>query len=185
MTTSTRLSHHPTPHSWRVALHRILPVLLLLLLLGRAAAGELPDEFQPDFEEVRAILSGGEAPMGVMFMIRGMHEAALAHMLPRLQRHLDALHSHYPQLHLVVISYGEEIRSLTTAARSRHRELHASLARMIETTPLDFHVCGAFAAGIDLNPEDFPPYLDVVPSSTAQYEAYRALDYLPVMMGNP
>jgi len=173
MTAPARLSH-------------LLATIILPLLLPFATTANdaLPDEFHPDYEEVRAILNGDEEPMGVMFMIRGAHEQALEDMLPRLQRHLRALRARHPRLHLVAIAYCEEVRALATAARDRHPALHATLERLIADLPLDVHVCGAFAAGIDLSPDDFPPHFDVVPSSTAQYEAYRALDYLPVMMAN-
>lgn len=165
--------------------HLLAATLLSLLLpLGALANDVLPDEFHADYEEVRAILNGDEEPMGVMFMIRGRHEQALEDMLPRLQRHLRALRARHPRLHLVIIAYGDEIRALSTAARDRHPALHARLEDLIGELALDFHVCGAFAAGIGLGPDDFPPHFDVVPSSTAQYEAYRALDYLPVMMAN-
>lgn len=83
---------------------------------------------------------------------------------------------------MAVISYGPELVALSHGRRSRYPGLQEQAIALAAQDNVDVHLCGAFAADVNLDAADFPVELDVVPSSTALYQDYELLGYAAVVL---
>jgi len=158
--------------------------LACLLVLGTptGADPELPPEFYPEHHQVDALLETNPPPHGVMFLIRNEQEDALVELLPRARYYIEHLREHLPEAHLAIISYGPELVALSHARRSDFPDLQDQAIHLAGLDNVDVHLCGAYAADVNLDATDFPPELDVVPSSTATYQDYEALGYETIVL---
>lgn len=143
---------------------------------------DLPPEFYPEHHQVDALLETDPPPHGVMLMIRNEREDALVDLLPRARYYTDYLQERLPGLHVAIISYGPELVALSHARRTHYPGLQEEAVALGARDNVDVHLCGAFAAEVNLDTTDFPAGLDVVPSSTALYQDYVALGYEAVVL---
>jgi intracellular sulfur oxidation DsrE/DsrF family protein len=143
---------------------------------------DLPPEFYPEHHQVDALLEADPPPHGVMLLIRNEREDALLDLLPRARYYTDYLQERLPGIHVVVISYGPELVALSHARRADYPGLQDEAVALGARNNVDVHLCGAFAAEVNLDAADFPAGLDVVPSSTALYQDYEALGYEAVVL---
>ncbi len=112
-----------------------------------------------------------------MFTIREYDEDALSWVMPRLKHYVRQLHERYPDMPIAVLSHGNEMLSLTQANRAHYPALHASVIELVKDLGLHFHVCATFAAHHERYEEDFPDYIDFVPSGPAQINDYQAVGF--------
>lgn len=165
-----------------------IPVLQSLLVCALAlgtptwADPDLPPEFYPEHHQVDALLETNPPPHGVMFLIRNEREDVLVELLPRARYYIERLQARLPGTHMAVISYGPELVALSHAKRADYPGLQDKAVALAEMDNVDLHLCGAFAADVNLDAGDFPPELDVVPSSTATYQDYEALGYETIVL---
>ena len=164
----------------------LLAILLLLPLIGgctalspdleaQSSSEESPD--LPEQAEIDAILQLGEPPAGVAFDIRDYDEEALYWVMPRLENYIGQLRGRFPAINLALVSHGEEMLALMNAQETNYPELHQRIERLVSEENLNVHVCGMFAALNNLQPEDFPDFVDVSPSGPSQLADYRAVGY--------
>ncbi|MFN2349487.1 MAG: hypothetical protein ABR558_07965 [Thioalkalivibrio sp.] len=161
---------------------RSLLLWLLLFVAPTWADPDLPPEFYPEHHQVDALLETNPPPHGVMFLIRNDQEDALVELLPRALYYIERLREQMPGTHMAVISYGPELVALSHAKRIEYPGLQNEAVALAGMDNVDVHLCGAFAADVNLDAGDFPPELDVVPSSTATYQDYQALGYEAIVL---
>jgi len=103
-------------------------------------------------------------------------------LLPRARYYIERLRERIPGAHMAVISYGPELVALSHTKRAEYPGLQHEAVTLAGMDNVDVHLCGAFAADVNLDAGDFPPELDVVPSSTATYQDYEALGYETIVL---
>ncbi|WP_018231282.1 hypothetical protein [Thioalkalivibrio thiocyanodenitrificans] len=103
-------------------------------------------------------------------------------LLPRARYYADHLREHLPNVHVAVISYGPELAALSHRLRAAYPDLQAQAVALTGLDNVDVHLCGALAADMNMDASDFPPDLDVVPSSTALYQDYALLGYAAIVL---
>jgi intracellular sulfur oxidation DsrE/DsrF family protein len=153
--------------------------LALPLLSGYASAEaglEKPGE-TPELEDILYIIRKDEAPSGVVMHTREYDEAAFYWVAPRLEYYVLLIRKKFPALPLVILSHGDEIRSLTTAMASKYADVHSIIRRLVEKQGVDFQICGAYAAMNDLDESAYPGYVNVIPSAPTALSDYRDLGY--------
>jgi len=135
-----------------------------------------------EVDTVEALLAAGEAPAGVVFEVVSGDEDALGELLPVLKSDIERLRARYPDLPVAIVSHGTEQFALTRENRKNASELHAITEELITDKAVDVHVCGSHAGWYDIQPEDFPDYVDVAASGPAQINDYRALGYVLIVL---
>lgn len=164
------------------ALFAYLILLMLFNPLAGAANGsgnEIPDEL-PELEQINEILDAGEAPPGIIFVIYEYDESALTWIMPRLVYYVTLIHQRFPGLSVAVVSHGEEMLSLTKENADVYPEVHFDLETLVKELDVQFHVCGSFATLNDIEENDFPDSVDVIPFGPAQVSDYKSLDYVVI-----
>jgi len=152
----------------------LLPLLFCLSFAGLARSAA--EEVLPEQEEIDAIVLG-EAPEGVLFTVMEQDEEALQWVLPRILHYTRQLQREWRELPIAVVSHGDEMLGLLTEFRSLYPEVHDNLRRLVNQYGVAFHVCGRFAFLSDVDPSEFPDYVDVVPFGPAQIADYRQFGY--------
>lgn len=159
---------------------RLLGVVVAMALLSGSllSAIELskPDE-TPELDDILYIIRQDEAPRGVVLHTREYDESAYYWVAPRLEYYVSLIREKYPEIPLVIISHGDEIRSLTISSRPTNQEVHRIIRRLVEEYLVDFQICGAFATMNNLEHTAFPPYVNVVPSAPSALADYRDQGY--------
>lgn len=148
---------------------------LLLLLTGMLALPVAADE-------VADLLSSDEAPPGVVFEIVGEEPENLGRLLSGLRADIARLRERFPGLPVAVVSHGEEQFALMESNRADDPGLHETALEMVTTEGVDLHVCGTHAGWFDVDPGEFPDYVDVSASGPAQINDYRALGYILIVL---
>jgi len=136
----------------------------------------IPSEL-PEMEEVNKILHGSNKIEGVVFTVYESDESALAYIMPRLLYYVSLLKKKFNNLPVAVVSHGDEMLSLTLENIDYYPEVHSNLKKMVNDWDVYFHVCGSFARLNDLELQDFPDYVDVVPFGPSQISDYESLGY--------
>lgn len=149
---------------------------LLLFLCGAALADSAADIERPEQSIIDRILAG-QQPQGVLLLVMEDDEEALRWVLPRVVAYTRQLRARWPELPIVLLSHGDEMFSLVSAARNLYPEIHAAARRLVSEHRVHFQLCGAFAAMSEIAASDFPEYLDVIPSAPAEIENYRLLEF--------
>jgi len=146
--------------------------LAFRLLLGLYALPALA-------QTVDDVLSRETPPPGIVFEFSGNEEAALETALPRLWGDVARIRERFPGVPVEVVSHGLELLSLSRENAFFYPAAHEA-ARALHTAGITLTVCGAYADDFDLGREDFPAYVDVVPSAPAHRDNLIALDYLVI-----
>lgn len=156
----------------------ILPVLLALTA-GLNNATVVADD-QQQFE---SILKMSKSPDGVVFEILA-DEDGLEWAIPRIQHYSHYLREKFPHIAIAVVSHGNEQFALQTDYQEDNKEIHTQVKSLLGSK-VQIHVCGTYAGWKGINPEDFPDYVDVVPSGPAQIRSYIELGYTRIEVEPP
>ncbi len=135
-----------------------------------------PDE-TPELEDIRYLIARDEKPQGVLIHTREYDEDAYIWVAPRLEYYVFLLRKKFPDVPVIIISHGDEMRSFTRANRVEYQRVHASIKRMVEMFDVDFQVCGSFASYNNIDASEFPEYINVIPSAPAAFADYRELGF--------
>ena len=136
----------------------------------------IPSEL-PEMEEVNKIIHENDKIEGVVFTVYESDESSLVYIMPRLLYYISLLKKKFNNLPIAVVSHGDEMLSLTLDNIDYYPEVHSNLKKMVTVFDVYFHVCGSFARLNDLDVQDFPDYVDVVPFGPSQISDYQSLDY--------
>ncbi len=148
---------------------RALAFGLLLGLYALATPAQTVDD----------VLARETPPPGIVFEFSGNEEAALETALPGLRADVARIRERFGDVPIEVVSHGLELLSLSRENAFFYPAAHAA-ARALHADGITLTVCGAYADDFDLGREDFPAYVDVVPSAPAHRDNLIALDYLVI-----
>lgn len=131
----------------------------------------------PEIEELNQILDGSNKIEGIVFTIYESDESSLTDLVPRLLYYVFLIKNKFNNLPVAVVSHGDEMLALTVENSDYYPEVHANIKKMVNLFDVYFHVCGSFARLNDLDIQDFPDYIDVVPFGPSQIKDYQSLGY--------
>jgi intracellular sulfur oxidation DsrE/DsrF family protein len=115
--------------------------------------------------------------MGVIFTIREFDEDALEWVLPRVERYVKVLRQKSPEIHLAMMSHGDELAAASSGQQQRFPAMHRLLEKLSREYGFVFHVCNTAARGLGLDEDDFPAYVNVVPFGPSQVQDYLSMGY--------
>ena len=147
----------------------------LLLLVSPLRAGETAAA------TLDRLFAGSEAPDGVVFEIIAWQDNTWDWAAPLLRRHVERLRASYPRLQMALVSHGAELFDLSRHAGLRQQPAIRELARL-SAEGLEIHVCGEYAARKRLGTRDFPDFVDVAASGSAQLADYIKLGYAHIRL---
>lgn len=135
-----------------------------------------PDE-TPELDEILYLINDSEDLQGVLLHTREYDEDAYMWVAPRLEYYISLLRGRYPGIPLIVISHGDEMRSLIKSNMINYPNIHQTIQQIVEKYQVDFQVCGAFAAYSGIDASEFPDYIQVIPSAPAAFTDHRELGF--------
>ncbi len=127
-------------------------------------------------DEVDALLARTEAPYGVVFEIVEADESALDELIPELRDSIQRIRATFPQTEFAVVSHGREEFALQTRYQDENAQLHRQVQALV-ADDVPIHVCETHAGWYGVSAEDFPDYVDVVPTGPGQVNLYLDLGY--------
>lgn len=125
---------------------------------------------------VDELLARDTEPPGVVFEVVAS-EDALSWAVPQINRDVRALRERWPDLEIAVVSHGAEQFALTSDEAAARPEVHAGVQELVAEQNVPVHVCETHASWRDVDPEDFPDYVDVTPAGPVQIRMYQDLGY--------
>ena len=128
-------------------------------------------------ETLEEILAMDEAPTGVVIEVIEPGAKALDETLKNISSAKDRIRQRFPELPIAVVSHGVEQFFLTTRNIEKNQELKSNVQQLV-SNDVDLHVCGTHASWRDVEPEDYPDYIDVSPAGPAQINDYLKLGYI-------
>ncbi len=155
----------------------IIFYVALLPSVSTSAQTNVDEKEYPEAQEIKAIVSVGSPPAGVLFNVLEYEEDALEWIVPRIEYYVDLLRQRYPNLEIVVVSHGDEMFSLRDEEKWLYEDVHKQVQRLSEELNVTFHVCGSYARANGIDEGEFPQYVDVVPLATTQIKDYQELEY--------
>jgi len=150
-----------------------------ILLALAALAVSLPLFAQDPIQDVLAL---EEPPPGVIFEVVGSDRHALQWAVPQVRDYARRLRARFPDLHVAVVSHGQEQFALMTTKRNEFTALHDMVQQMTEGEDIQLHVCETYAGWKGVSAEEFPDYVDVAAAGPAQINDYRKLGYVHILL---
>jgi len=150
-----------------------------ILLALAALTVSLPAIAQDLIQDVLAL---EEPPPGIIFEVVGSDRNALQWAVPRVRDYAQRLRARFPNLHVAVVSHGQEQFALMSAKRSEFTALHDMVQQMTEGEDIQLHVCETYAGWKGVGAEEFPDYVDVAAAGPAQINDYRKLGYVHILL---
>ena len=126
--------------------------------------------------QVDALLSGDEAPGGIVFEIVESEDDALEVLLPLVRQAVERIRDRFPDTEFAVVSHGSEEFALQRQYQQEYAPIHRQVKSLVEDE-VPVHVCETHASWYGVTPEDFPDYVDVAPTGPGQISLYRELGY--------
>ncbi|MFO7602286.1 MAG: DsrE family protein [Gammaproteobacteria bacterium] len=122
-------------------------------------------------------------PDGVVIEIVTGDAAGLSWALPKAQDYIKQLRARFADLPIAVVTHGREQFALTQKNQKTSEAAHNNVRSLIQDSKVQVHVCGTYAGWRGLTEEDFPDYVNVSASGPAQINDYKAVGYLPIVIG--
>jgi len=147
----------------------IASLLALLLLLAPGLQAN----------ELEVLLASDTPPHGVVFEFASGDQNLLEQHLPALRADIARLRARFPGLPIEIVSHGLEVLSLTIENEDFYPWTH-DITRELAGEGIPFTICGAYAESFGVFAEEFPPYVQVLPSGPAHLDNLLQLDYILV-----
>ncbi len=157
------------------------PAALLLTLMlwpGCVPAIDL------DTDPVEVLLAEARMPDGVVFEIMTWEDRSWDWAAPMLRDHAGRLWRRFPGLDIALVSHGHELFDLALRNRDRHRTALEIIAGLHDQG-VDIHIDGEYARWKRLGQKDFPVFIDVAESGSAQLEDYLKLGFVLIRLESP
>ena len=133
---------------------------------------------------IEAVLDGTQMPGGVVFEIMAWEDRSWDWAAPLLQDYAGRLWRRFPGLDLALVSHGHELFDLALRNRGQHRDAVELLAELHDRG-IDIHVDGEYARWKRLGPKDFPGFVNLTESGSAQLEDYLKLGFVLIRLEAP
>jgi hypothetical protein len=104
-----------------------------------------PEE-TPELDDIRYLIARDEALQSDLIYITEYDEDAYIWVAPRLEYSVYLLREKFPDVPLIIISHGDEMRSFAHANKVKYQRVYASIKHMVEMLEVHFQVCGSFAS---------------------------------------
>lgn len=130
---------------------------------------------------VDELLKADHPPSGVVFEIIEGDGSDLRWAFTQIRSYSKQLRQRFPEVELAVVSHGAEQFGLLSKNAEALPQVHA-MARSLDSSGIDVHVCAVHASWRDNVPEDFPDYIDVADTGPAQVRRYADLGYAVVIV---
>ncbi len=151
--------------------HRLIHLFLAgLLLVG-------PTVQAGNQEIIEQLLARDDAPFGVVFEIVERDPDALQWAIPAINRYVQQLRKHFPDIGLAVVSHGREEFALMKNQQVDNAEIHQVVQSLV-ADDVPVHVCGTHASWRGKTADDFPDYVDVTPAGPTAIHNYEAMGYV-------
>lgn len=147
-------------------------LLAALVLWIAAAAGAQAAE------DLATILARASPPAGVVFELFKLDVEEVRSLIPQVADHVETLRARFPGLPVAVVSHGNELRALQRKRAGDFAQIHDQVQRLTGTADVEMHACGTYAGWQGIAAEDFPDYIDVVPSGPQQIRDYEERGYV-------
>lgn len=146
-----------------------LPLILLLAACSPAKQEIATVQILPMVQE---LIDFNQEPYGVVLEMEDNDKTFALSRTDLVVAQVNALKDKYPDLDVVLLSHGPELHAFSIPGK--HIDIYRELS---EAGKLMVHVCEVTANHIDLTHDDFPDFVDVAPSGTAQLNDYIKLEY--------
>ncbi len=124
--------------------------------------------------QVAKWIESQQPPLGVVFELLSREPHFIEKRTPYIETQIAALKQAFAELDIVIISHGRELNALTLAQQTQpYMQTFKNLSRQ----GVNIHVCEVVAARLNKTADDFPRFIDVTPSGTAQLNDYKQLGY--------
>lgn len=147
----------------------IFPLILLTSGFTQAQQANEPVRILPMVQE---LIDFNQEPYGVVLEMENDDKTFALRRTELVVAQIEALKNKYPNLDVVLLSHGPELHAFSLPGE--HLETYRKLS---QAGKVMIHVCEVTAGHIDLTPDDFPDFVDVAPSGTAQLNDYIKLEY--------
>lgn len=115
-----------------------------------------------------------QAPAGVVLELLSREANFVENRTPYIQHQVSALKQAFADLDVVIISHGRELAALSNDfANQPYQQAFEQMHQQGVTV----HVCEVVAGRVNKTRDDFPAFIDVAPSGTAQLNDYKKLGY--------
>jgi intracellular sulfur oxidation DsrE/DsrF family protein len=155
--------------------------LLLVCLLLVSAPLQAGDAVNP---RLSRLLAAAQPPEGVVFEIIAWEDNTWDWAAPMLREQVDRLRARYPRLAVALVSHGAELFDLVVSSALRDGPAIRELEHL-STEGVDIHVCGQYASWKRLGPRDFPEFVDLAASGSAQLADYIDLGFEHIRLERP
>jgi len=155
-------------------------ILLTLMALALSSLQAADNEL----DAVKTLISANLEPDGIVFEIITWEDNSWDWAAPMLQTAVQQLRTQYPGIEIAVVSHGNELFEL---ALKNNNPLKPSM-QILQTLgdeQVEFYVSGDYAKYKYLSTRDFLPFVDVVPSGTAQLQDYIKLGFSHILLERP
>ena len=143
-------------------------VYLSLMLAGSASASP---SLHP---QVANWIETNQAPAGVVLELLSREANFVENRTPYIQHQITALKQAFADLDVVIISHGRELEAFS---KSFSRQPYQQAFEQMHQQGVTVHVCEVVAGRVNKTIDDFPSFIDVAPSGTAQLNDYKKLGY--------
>jgi len=130
---------------------------------------------------IESILQEKEEPAGVIIEIVTGKSDGLDWALPKAQDYIKRLKKHFPDMPVAIVTHGRELFALAKDKQDSNKAIH-SLTQALQKDDVKLHVCGTYAGWKGLTEEDFPDYVDVSATGSAQINDYIAVGFLHIII---
>jgi len=130
------------------------------------------------------VLNMKTTPDGVVIEIVTGDAKALDWALPKAQQYIKKLQHRFPDLHIAIVTHGNEQFALQKSKQGKKKKVH-KITKSLVSKGVALHVCGTHAGWKGVSEEDFPDYVDVATAAPAQINDYRSLGYELIVIDSP
>jgi intracellular sulfur oxidation DsrE/DsrF family protein len=124
--------------------------------------------------QVAKWIESQQPPLGVVFELLSREPHFIEKRTPYIETQIVALKQAFAELDIVIVSHGRELNALTLTQQTQpYMQTFENLSRQ----GVNIHVCEVVAARLNKTADDFPRFIDVTPSGTAQLNDYKQLGY--------
>ena len=150
-------------------------LLALALLPARAETADI------DPGSLEALLQSAQIPDGVVFEIMTWEDRSWDWAAPLLRDYTSRLWHRFPGLDIALVSHGHELFDLALSNRGQYRDTF-ELLNSLHDKGVDIHVDGEYARWKRLGQNDFPVFVNVSESGSAQLEDYLKLGFVLIRL---
>ncbi|MBE0494681.1 MAG: DsrE family protein [Thiomicrospira sp.] len=124
--------------------------------------------------QVEKWIETNQAPFGVVLELISREANFVEKRTPYIQHQVSALKQAFADLDVVIISHGRELNALSN---SFVNQPYQQAFEQLHQQGVTVHVCEVVAGWGNKTRDDFPAFIDVAPSGTAQLNDYKKLGY--------